>query len=151
MAIEKDLKSEFEEESYRAMDSVIMDTGINQLIEEREDSKLSDIVNALQSALFIKSMSLSESQKHPFFSRNFWKEALIAEQQNVKNCLVSKLSQKSVQSKNLAEFDVELCINFSVKTETIDIEKEIICELCDELITFSRKSRHLPLIKISLV
>ena len=63
MAIEKGLQSEFEEESYVAMDSVIMDIGINQLIKEHEDDKLSDIVNALQSVHCIKSMSLSESQK----------------------------------------------------------------------------------------
>ena len=39
------------------MNSVIMDIDINQLIKEREDGKLLDIVNALQSAHCIKYMS----------------------------------------------------------------------------------------------
>ena len=104
MAIEKEIQSEFEEESFGALDSVIMDIEINQLIEELEDGKLSDIVNALQSAYCIKYMPLSESQKHCFFSRDFWKEALITEQQNVNNCLISKLSQQSVQSKMFFTF-----------------------------------------------
>ena len=46
MAIEKDLQLEFEEESYGALESFIMDIDINQLIKEREDGKLSDILNA---------------------------------------------------------------------------------------------------------
>ena len=58
--------------------------------------------------------------------------------------MISKLSQQSAQSKNLAELDVKLCINFSAKTGTNDIEKY---ELCDELIKISRKSRYSPLIK----
>ena len=100
MNVEKELQSEFEEKSYGAMDSVIMAIYINQLIKEHENGKLSDIVNDLQSVHCIKSMSLSESQKDRFFSHNFWKEALIAEQQNFKNFLISKLSQQSAQSKN---------------------------------------------------
>ena len=46
MATEKELQSEFEEERQGAMDSMIMDIDINQLIKEREDGKLSDIVAA---------------------------------------------------------------------------------------------------------
>ena len=48
LTLEQDLWLEYEEEnSYGAMDSIIMDLDINQLIKECADSRLSEIVKVL--------------------------------------------------------------------------------------------------------
>ena len=56
------------------MDNQIVNLDINQLIKERKDGKMLDILSLLKSAYCVKSMSLSESQKNRYFSPDFWKE-----------------------------------------------------------------------------
>ena len=142
--LEKDLQVEVEKESYGDMDEFMKNIDVNQLTKEREDSRLLDIVNAVKSAHCVKSMPLSESQKHRYFSVDFWKEVFSTEKQNITNCLIGKVSQLPAQNKNLAELDVELCISFSAKTGTDDFDRADIYILCDEFIKISRKMRYLP-------
>ena len=73
MAVEKDLQSEFEEESYGALDYVIMDIDINQLIKERDDGKLSDIANALQSAHCMSYLLSYRLGGYFFYYSSAWK------------------------------------------------------------------------------